>query len=240
MSYSRSRYASPYNVPTVDAFSPSQISGLVFQNIARPSSCFVSGTTPCADTDPMATWLDSSPNAIPYTQADATRRPTLRLVGGKWFARFDGTNDHLSAGNIGAFFPTAGTIFAALNILSGVVYEFMSTRANDSYARFSDGNSYPGQLRTTRLSGMPGINNGNRIIVIRSSATAWTRRVNGVQDVNQAANFNSGDLWQIGCARSGGVDVRFINADIATFGAYSNILSDADVLTLETYLQGLL
>ena len=79
---------------SVEAWNPSRLPGTPREWLAGPTWCFTdtAGTIPAGDTDAVAAWRDRWQGTL-VTQTDPLRRPTLRLVSGKWCVRFDGVND---------------------------------------------------------------------------------------------------------------------------------------------------
>jgi hypothetical protein len=223
------------------SFTPASIAGLAVWLQAGPTWCFSddAGTTPSTDGGVVAVWKDRSGNARNFVQATGAARPLLVLSGATWVVRFDGTDDALSGGDLSAAFPSAGTVGWRADITDAQDFTVFATAANDSWDNFQAGNSYPGTLRAVRVDSQPIIpGSGKRTVVQRSSASGWTRRVGGTQDISAAAGHSGGAAWTIG--RCAGQVNRYAAADVAGLVAYTAAVTDAQAALIETYLASLL
>lgn len=78
-------------------WTPAAVAGLVAWYTAGPAWCFTDagGSVPAGDGDAVQLWRDRSGSARDLSQSTANNRPTLRLVSGRYYVRFDGSNDSL-------------------------------------------------------------------------------------------------------------------------------------------------
>lgn len=220
--------------------------GLLWQNTAK--------TMPAtADGDPVRVAICPY-TAVEFTAPSDSARPLLYdESGGLWSLEFDGVDDYLEAGNLSALFSAAGSASYRFNVTSiAASFEILNTNlmdaSNTSFARFvGDGNSYPGQLRSTRVQSQPGIGTGGRTLTVRSDASNWTRRNNGTQDVAatpltaNAGGFAGGTLWRVGCSNGAGTN----NPALFFSGRFSGLITAAQywdattVAVVETFLGAL-
>jgi hypothetical protein len=229
-------------------FTPAAIPGLVLwldpsYGLYQETTGASAATPAVAANDPVGTW--KARNAAVYFSAVSTSgRPTLQFDAGKPYLLFDGVDDRLSAGDLSASFPSAGTLAwradpddAEPDADSG--YAVVRTANNDSWDNFQGAASFPGQLLTTRLDTQPIVPATRHTVVIRSSASAWTRRLNGTQDISAAADFSGGAAWDIAYSvGASGTGVRYLHGAVAAVAAYSRAVSDAEAARLEAYLAG--
>jgi len=172
-------------------------------------------------------------------QSTAGERPLLvpNVMNGKPAVRFDGSNDSLSMGNLGALIPTAATIVIKARILDGD-YNIFGTLNNTSNRWNAGGGAGTFGLFTSTLqSGFPAQAefNGTFTFAVRASAAFGLEvRKNGVRQDYKATGFTyaGGDNWVIG--RSGGA-TGFFNGDIHAIALFNRILSDKELRTVEEY-----
>ena len=172
-------------------------------------------------------------------QATVASRPLLvaNVMNGKPAVRFDGSNDSLTMGNLGSFFPTAATLVMKVRILDND-YNIIGT-LNSTSNRWNSGSGAGnfGLFTTAIQSGFPASAefNGTFTFSVRASAAFGLEvRENGIRQDYKAAGFTytGGDTWVIG--RSGGAS-GFFNGDIHSIALFNRILSDKELQTVEEY-----
>ena len=199
--------------------------------------------TPCVDLDPIQIWADASANARDWQTSSFAERPLARLIGGKWRARFDGTDDRVS----GAGYPTADSdsyLMLGLTKSSNGQGTFsMTANANDnnSYVPFVDGNLYVAFGSTVRRDALvpsPTWSVGaGKILEVRGSATEHTVWLGGTQLFTTPTNTNP--TWT-STPVLGGAAGSFSNADIAFMVYARQALNDTVRSSLTALLQPLL
>lgn len=172
-------------------------------------------------------------------QSVAGERPLLvaNVMNGKPAVRFDGSNDSLSMGNLGALIPTAGTLVVKARILDGD-YNIIGNLNNTGNRWNAGGGTGNLGLFTNALqSGFPARAefNGTFTFAVRASATFGLEvRKNGIRQDYKATGFTyaGGGNWTIG--RSGGA-TGFLNGDIHSIALFNRVLSDKELRTVEEY-----
>jgi hypothetical protein len=177
-------------------FDPKSISGLALWLDASDSSTVdtVSGA--------VSEWRDKSTNGRHLTQGTANNRPSYSTtVNGRNAITFDGENDVLfrsaisptllsSTAGATAFYvfrPNSDTTFAAVNICAAGVGHI---------DRFSDGNSYHGNLRVARFEGVASgsiASTGTQLIAsrVQDASNAHALRRNKTQIHSGTSNLTS-------------------------------------------------
>ena len=186
---------------------PTTISGCIFWLDAEYSEIELDGS------NGIIQWkgVNNGPVAAQSTIAE---RPLLvaNVMNGKPAVRFDGSNDSLSMGNLGAFIPTAGTLVVKARILDGD-YNIIGSLNNTNNRWNAGGGAGTFGLFTNALqSGFPARAefNGTFTFAVRASAAFGLEvRKNGIRQDYKATGFTyaGGDNWAIG--RSGGVEEYF-------------------------------
>ena len=120
-------------------FYPSDIASLTAWYEADPAYCYQDGggTIPCGDGDPIALWQDRSGNRYDFVQTDPLKRPTLRLVNGKWCALFDGINDYLSTTNTNINAGSQISLFTTFKKSTGTSSDMFERGHSNSYSTFA-------------------------------------------------------------------------------------------------------
>lgn len=197
--------------------------------------------TGLSDTNPVECWKDESGYAHDFDMRRTTSVTPLyrtNLYNGLPAVRFDGGNDTLRYGNMGAMdFPSAATLFVVFKPNSDNDYSMFSNTATNDHWQWIDGNSYLGTFRLPRIDGYPtsgnfGTTNTLMLGTIKSSASTYVAYKNGTSAGAQAASYPSSwtTLWQIGNGISG------FNGDVMEIIAYNTALNDTDRGTIESYL----
>jgi autotransporter-associated beta strand protein len=156
-------------------------------------------------------WLDESGNAHHTTAAvsDPAYAEAVTALNGKPALYFDG-DDGYQLGNLGSSFPTAASLFVAVEIDSDTSYNIFSTQNSSGYWRYSgNGNAYPDVFRHTRsdnYTAMP--SDGAYLFEISSpsgNGNAWQMFQDGAsQGVNTSRNYSPGDTYGISYYGSAG------------------------------------
>lgn len=235
-------------------WTPAAVPGHVYTIRFGPGNVFsdVAGTVPIQFSGTAVAAVRDAAGVLRYTQATPGFRPTLHIDGmAGWLLQFDGADDYLEGGDQSANFTGAGCVsFRAYTATIDFNYEIMNTsippNTNVSFAQFAgDGHSYPNLLRGARLQSKPGIGLGWNSVTVRSDATSWTRRLNGVQDVAAtpadalAAGFDGGAAWRIGAANyPDGNRVNFFNGYFRGLSVFAAIPTDQNAAKVEAYLAG--
>ena len=173
-------------------------------------------------------------------QNTAASRPVYvtNVLNGKPAIRFDGSNDSLSLGNLGASFPTAATVVMKVRVLDGD-YNIFST-LNNTACRWNDGgrNADLGAFTTAVQSNMAvGLmpNNGTFTFAIRASAAYGLEiRQNsiGLDYKSTGFTYTGGDTYTLGTAPGGS---GAMNGDIYSIALFNRVLSDKELRTVEEY-----
>lgn len=213
-----------------------------------PPPTAISGCTFWLDAEYSEIDLDGSNGIIQWkgvgggpvaAQATVASRPLLvaNVLNGKPAVRFDGSNDSLSMGNLGALVPSAATLVMKVRILDSD-YNIIGT-LNDTSNRWNagSGSGNLGLFTTALQSGFPALAefNGTFTFAVRASAAFGLEvRENGVRQDYKATGFTytGGDTWTIG--RSGAA-TGFFNGDIYSIALFNRILSDKELRTVEEY-----
>ena len=211
---------------------PTAISGCTFWLDAEYSEIQLDGS------NGIIQWkgVNNGPVAVQTTLAE---RPLLvaNVMNGKPAVRFDGSNDSLSMGNLGALIPTAGTLVMKVRILDGD-YNIIGSLNNTGNRWNTGGGAGNLGLFTNALqSGFPVLAefNGTFTYSVRASAAFGLEvRENSIRQDYKATGFTyaGGDNWAIG--RSGGA-TGFFNGDIYSIALFNRVLSDKEVRTVEEY-----
>jgi len=158
------------------------------------------------------------------------------VMNGKPALRFDGSNDSLDLGNIGASFPSAATMVCIVRVLDGN-YNILSS-LNNSACRWNGGTGGGslGLFTTALQSNFPYSDmpfNGTWVISLRiSSSYGLEIKLNGVTIDYKASGFTftGGDTFLVGASPGGG---SFFNGDIHSIALYNRVLSDKELRTIE-------
>lgn len=173
------------------------------------------------------------------SQTTAANRPAYvtNVMNGKPAIRFDGSNDSLSMGNLGAFFPSAATVVIKARVLDSN-YNIFST-LNNSGCRWNDGarrgdlGVFTTAVQTDFPTGME--NNGTFTFAVRVSASYGLEvRKNGIRQGYKASGFTytGGDTFLLGAAPGNNGPMI---GDIYSIALFNRILSDKELRTVEEY-----
>lgn len=153
-------------------------------------------TTPCADTDPIQVWADASANGRDLSQATLAARPLARLIGGKWRARADGTDDFMSRAFTGTGTAHSLGVAASLSadgnfpmamVLRSAVYELRTNGAS----RIPEITTDNGGGTATAAAAVP-LNTPTRLVgAYAGGGAASTLYRDGVQVAQDAADTMS-------------------------------------------------
>jgi hypothetical protein len=199
-----------------------------------------SATTPAvADGDPVGTWKARTGQYV--TAPSASARPLLKIVNGRSFVRFDGSDDELGIPASVVSGLTAAEVTAVMRSVptSGQVagWTFGSGGTGDWHP-FADGTQYDSFGSTTRRGPMTtSVTQGNlHVWGVSSAAGAWSARVNG-SSVNTDGTNTVG--WhatpKLGKSQNSN---NFGNVEHAELVLTSAVLSASDRASLLSYLQG--
>ena len=214
-----------------------------------PPPTAIDGCIAWFDAEYSATTLDTSGNVEQWkavsngpvaVQTSAASRPSYvtNVINGKPAIRFDGSNDSLSMGNLGEFFPSAATVVIKARVLDSR-YNIFSTlnnsscRWNDSLRR-ADLGVFTSTIQTNFPTGME--NNGTFTFAVRASAVFGLEiRKNGIVQGYKSTGFtySAGDNYIVGTAPGGG---EALNGDIYSIALFNRVLSDRELRTVEEYL----
>jgi hypothetical protein len=214
-----------------------------------PPPTSVSGCVTWLDAEFSAVELDDNDGVVQWRgvngtstalQATAANRPVYvtNVLNGKPAIRFDGNNDNLLLGNLGALFPAAATVVMKVRVLDSN-YNIFST-LNNSSCRWNDGarNADFGVFTSAvqnnmALGVMP--NNGTFTFAVRASAAYGLEiRKNGIglEYKRTGFTYSGGSAYILGAALGGG---GAMNGDIYSFALFNRVLSDRELRTVEEY-----
>jgi hypothetical protein len=235
--------------PRGTAFSPRFIPGLALWLDAADASTIdtVSGA--------VSEWRDKSTNGRHFTQSTANNRPSYATtVNGRNAITFDGDNDVLfrsgalsptllsstdGATALYVFRPNSDTTFAVVNVCTAGVGHI---------DRFSDGNTYHGNLRVARFEGVANgliTSTGTQLITSRVEGASNTHalRRNKTQIHSGTSNlsaFRSGS--SVNLAAGAGVATgtptfgSYFNGEICEIILVAGTMTDASFRSCENYL----
>jgi hypothetical protein len=210
-------------------FAPSDISGLKIWLKADAGA----GSS---DGDPVGTWTDQSGTSHDFTQATSGKKPLYKvnIKNSLPAVRFDGSDDEMSAGDLSAVFPSAGTIACAVKATSGS-YMVYKTKENDSWWQFG-GSGYWGAFRSSRLASTGTMPNDSawHIFSCTAVASAYKVWVDAVNKINSGSfTFDGGNDHNLAHQTTFG---HYTAMDLGELIVYDSVLSDADRQQVEQYL----
>lgn len=204
------------------------------------------------DTDPVAAWVDRWQGTL-VTQSDPLRRPTLRLVSGKWVVRFDGVNDVLTAGDNDFITGAALTAFSRFSSSSIPRYaSIVSKQYNfNGYALAGDWTAFgTGKISFNSKTAAYAVSDSSLATGLPTTAIGandgTTSRLfvgDTLQSVTAAAGGtmpNTSDEVCIGGGGNAGVYGQFWTGDIASVGLNPADLTAGDRALLAAYLAGVM
>lgn len=169
-------------------------------------------------------------------QPSVGNRPvyTTNVMNGKPAIRFDGTAKWLNAGNLGALFPSEGTMVCIVRVLD-LTYNIFSTINNYLSSWNEGGYGRLGIFTNDAIFGFPSSApvNGTLVVSVRASATyGLEMRVNGQRIDYRSSGFTffGGNSFFFGAAPGSG---DYFNGDIYSFALYNRILTDKELGTIE-------
>jgi hypothetical protein len=171
------------------------------------------GTIPAtADGDTIGRWADQSGNGYHASQTTAGSRPTLKIINGKRYIRFDGTADNLGSSTL--TLGTTCTIYAVVRRGSGTGFRRVISNEN---------NFFLGENITSSV-----IYRGWASFY--GNGSAWgTTATHG----NFSHLYNAADTYYLLCSvQSGGTDTAFAN------GVQVNSRSNSMVAFTDGYTVG--
>jgi hypothetical protein len=184
------------------------------------------------------------------SQTEAAYRPTVITsdLNGKAAVQFDGSNDFLNIGTIGATLPTGATLVVALSLSNAItagdaVYCIVSSLANISSSwRSGSGNGAWGLFTSSIISNFPTVMpvNGTLIMSVRAStAYGLEFRLEGARQTFIAPpsyTYSSAGNFVIGVSDSVSRSNAF-QGSISSLALFNEVLSDAELLSQEEYLR---
>ena len=183
-------------------------------------------------------------------QAEANYRPTFVTndLDSKPVVQFDGADDFLNIGTLGAAIPTAATLIVVFSLSNALatgdaVYSIVSSLANISSAwRSGSGNGAWGLFTSSIISNFP-VNtpvNGTVIASVRaSSAYGLEFRLNGVRRsfiAPPSYSYSSAGNFVIGVSDSVSRSNAF-QGGINSLALFNEVLSDTDLFSQEEYFR---
>ena len=190
-------------------------------------------------------WKDGSGGAHDATQTTDADQPKYIAsgVGGKPVLRFAQTSEdagsEMKLGDLSAFFPTAGSMFAVSTIDSDGRYNLFDNRNNDSrWVANTWNESQPGVFRTGRTT-MPYASwpqTGSHIFAMESSSSVYRFVINGTA-LGGATGGNyhngSGQNWTIGDRPDNSQQLK---GDIPEIILYNRVLTSNEANLVGAYL----
>jgi hypothetical protein len=166
------------------------------------------------------------------------------LRNGKPGIVFDGSNDFMSLGNLGALFPSAATVIivAALgepNVRGDADYNLFST-LNNTAVRWRSGAL--GAFTSTVQTGFPAVMpaNGTYVLTVRASqALGLSVRTNSLETATRSnaittqVTYTAGDTYVLGANANG--SAGFLNGTIFSIALFDKVLTDKELRSLEEY-----
>ena len=208
------------------------------------------------DTDPIATWPDSSGNGFDIGQATSAKQPLYRTnqLNGLPIVRFDGTDDVLSTGLV----PWTNVI----NTTGGGIYTFMAlmnvtSAAAGATATFDDaclatdagGNTGVAHVRNATTLTVRAYNwDGNEdfAAVTGQSFGSWLRIAQDHDNTTLRINSQAGTFQTVASgapSASGTTSIgqnyagaKFLAADVAEIIAWNKVLNGTEYTDMQDYL----
>lgn len=237
----------------LEGWSPAQLTSLAAWYEAGPTYCWQDAgcTVACGDGDPIYTWQDRSGNGYHLTQSDVLKRPTLRLVNGKWCVRFDGVNDGLTCNSLASIFAGAqnsyetvlvvnnctdstGVVWAAASSIDGTPIVFHRPRTSDVIASYRRGD---GSTPDYILGGSTG--SGKYLLGWAFSGTNLISYINGNLDLSTGITTTGGmsvDMFNVGRLDRFGGPSEHVSADIGTILFTSSVMSNSERVASNNWL----
>lgn len=231
---------------TAPAWTPATVSGLKAWWKADGTLWQDAGSTPAtADGDPVGRWEDASGLARHANQGTAGLKPILKIISGKNYVRFDGTDDLLTftTVDLAAFTvfvvhtvtASAGTAFSGpLNWRTNSENGFQLNRSNGVNTAYTPHLTiWNGSSETANKERQAGsLGNGVALTEYMWSSTPALRITEA--DVTIATNVTGFNFL------GGAIGKGFacMSGDIAEIFVYDSVLSAGNITLAETYLTG--
>lgn len=230
------------------AFAPSDISGLVawydFSDITTLFTDSARTTAVTADADPIGGVTDKSGSANHLGQGTASKRPTYKVAiqNSKSIARFDGTDDLLSAS---LALPYSGVTFAAVYLYNqSVAFNgFLAQVTGGSYAIRIKGRGNPdgAQIILSRNSPYAETSDNQAMsanafhvvvfgIISASDVQVWVDSVSGGSTSGSFSASGSSTTFNLGKSDT------YFPGDVGEFLIYDSVLSAGNRALVQTYL----
>jgi len=193
-----------------------------------------------ATSTPVGAWLDKSGFGRHATQARAASRPAISTVNqnGRRQLAFDGSDDRLLLGDLGAAFPVAAEVFIVMNNMGDTAYEVYGTRDNASNSGFG-GLTFPGTFRNSRESGSQTfLTYLDRTFLwnVRSNSSSYAVALDRLQQLTvSGSNYSGGDSHVIGGSTPSATSNQLLAGRVLEIVAYSRVLSAAERSPIERY-----
>lgn len=230
------------------AWTPAALPSLAAWYTADPAYLFqertgASATTPAAaDGDPVGTWLDRSGNARHLTAATDAKRPTLKLVSGRWYVRIDAVDDDMDfPAGFAQSLPFYG-YFTMSNTGGTVGYRQLLSRNPTTGPSLYAGNGMTGALRPAVWWASLGATYGSDVsglhavrYRIASAAVTGVAVDGGAEATGATTGTVLGDWTKLG----GGAPVsQHLGADVGEIVlAQGTTLSAGEDASLLTYIR---
>jgi hypothetical protein len=235
--YTRRRKDRLRDVVVEEAFSPSDISGLVLWLDADA----IEGLN---DGDPVTTWEDQSGQGHDFAQPTASAKPTYQTneLNGKPIVRFDGTDDFLrrTDNDVGAFGTDPFSIFIVIQTTDStarILLKENEAGGGDGLYIYGDGNDYLYWNGTTGIA-IGASDSSFHLIAVTRSGTGAGGLVPYYDAAAQTAGTESRTLsgtttLYIGTTND---DPVYLAGDIAEIIIYDSALSQANRESVEDYI----
>lgn len=240
--------------PLRASFNPGKLSNLSLWLEASSAYCFsdAGASVPCNDGDSVRVWKSRDVNAVQFSQATSSARPTFRTSGGKSWVQFDGVDDLLDASDYPALDGKSQCCVVA-SVLTGASQSnglptFISLGSGTSTATFcimrfnaGTGETFIGGQSTNTV-----VADGS---LIANTKYVMGCRYNGANHRTWLANAQSNTAARTaamptttGALRLGsdaGASTRVFTGRIYGLVVYSTDVLDADYTKLAAYMDGL-
>lgn len=224
-----------YGGSVVPAWVPTDLDGFTVWLAARLETGF-------SDGDPVPQWTDQTGNGNHATQAAGGNRATFQsdagsLINGQPVIRFDDTNPDFF--DLAGFTATQSLFFVFTTPTNGRYYvSGAGANAFRNVIRFSGGDFDVIDAEGTTGSGVLNNGAGTYVYCVTADVTGLVNTyVNSAADAVNVNLATVGPYTRIGVANDEATSP--IDADVAEVLLYNSVLSGADRLLVETYLNGI-
>jgi autotransporter-associated beta strand protein len=191
--------------------------------------------TGLTDGQQVDTWTDKSGlSGNDALRTAGSPKFKTNVLYGKPVIRFDNASSFTTA-NLSSQFPTAATVFVMTTLNNDTGYALVSTNPTaDEWWRWDgNGRSYSALFRSSRLeSYCPMPSSGTHLFSVTSAASAWQMWIDGSNQGVSAGSYSAGGVHVIGNNNRN----RYLNGDIAEVIEYDRVLTEAERVSVETYL----